>query len=109
MWAVALDKTGQFQNPDDRLPEDPLFNASFHYAQLTEGFEPGEGQHPLFQPCPGYFDNKFQVNLGDQTVSYTIKATYAVKQITNPGRRSGGQVGVGFKHIREKMEGTPVS
>lgn len=106
IWAIALDKTGQYQNPDNRLPEDPLFNASFHYAQLIEGFERGEGQHPLFQPCPGYFNNRFQVNLGDQTVSYTIKATFAVKQITNPGRRSGGQVGVGLKHIRDKMEGT---
>jgi hypothetical protein len=103
LWDIALDSSGRYQNIDQVV--DPYFNASTHYARLIDGLDERSGQMSLFLPCPGYFDEKRVVFLGDCRCEYTIKASYARSEITNPGRRSGGQVGLGQTHIRKKMEG----
>ena len=104
LWAEAA-RTGELINPKANS-KDPYFDASWHYKKFTEGYEPFKTQKALFRKHDPFWNLKCEVDLGDRTAHYTIKAAYANASIANPGRRSGGATNVGMA-INKKMTGTP--
>lgn len=65
-----------------------------------------KGIKPLFQENHNFHDVTYDIDLNNRKYKWTLKASFAPSDFTNPGIRSGGQTEIG-KMFGEKMDGTP--
>ena len=97
-WATKPD----FVEPE--IPNNPDFTSIFHYKKFITNCIENETNKSLFQKHDDYHDVRYETVLEGIKYSWTIKASYAYKSISNPGARSGGGTKLG-KIIGEKMSG----
>lgn len=103
IWSAALDPSQNRYN--EKVPDNEKFTTSYHYKKFIQGCEKNKTNRPLFQKYDDYWNIKYPINLGGKDYSFTLRASYATKSISNPGLRSGGATDLGRK-IGEKMSGT---
>lgn len=81
----------------------PQFNSSYYYKKYIEGCKPNESK-PIFQKFDDYWGVEYKMPLNGKTYKWSIKASFAYKDITNPGIRSGGGTKIGSE-LGKKMSG----
>lgn len=81
----------------------PQFNSSFYYKKYIDGCKPNQSK-PIFQKFDDFWDVEYELPLNGKTYTWSIKASFAYKDITNPGIRSGGTTAIG-RELGKKMNG----
>ena len=79
------------------------FNSSYHYKKYIEGCQPNQSK-PIFQKFDDFWDVPYEMSLNGRKFTWSIKASFAYKNITNPGIRSGGTTEIG-RELGKKMNG----
>lgn len=94
--------TGQFKHAIlGHLPE---YNSVTYYKKFIQGKSRKTGNNTLFMPYEDFFNVEKSIKLNNKTYKWKILASYAPKDLTNPGLRSGGNTNLG-KAIGVKMDG----
>ena len=99
----SLDNVGVYKH--STLGHMPEFNSHTYYRKYTEGYSREQGCSAIFEGFEGYNDVEHEILLNGKTYKWKMYASYAPKDITNPGLRSGGATVLG-KAIGEKMDGS---
>lgn len=102
VWKAAYTDDPYGRNKHLRHLEE--FNSQWHYKKLIEGCKENQSTKQLFLRHEDYWDTEYKVIFDGKPFTWKIRASYACKQLTNPGIRSGGITELG-KHFGVKMEG----
>lgn len=98
-------KAATTNNYNPKLPGDEEFNAKNYYKKYIEGCVKNKTNKPIFRKFDEYWDTKHKLSIGGKQYKFKIRASFAYRDIKNPGMRNGGNTIVG-KEIGEKMDGT---
>jgi len=101
----VLWKASKTNNYNPKLPGDEEFNAKNYYTKYVDGCIENLTNKPIFQKFDDYWDVTHKISIGGNQYKFKIRASFAFKDIKNPGIRNGGNTIVG-KEIGEKMDGT---
>lgn len=94
--------TGQYKHA--QLGHLQEYNSVTYYKKFIQGGSRKSGNNALFLPYEDYFNVEKSIKLNSKTYKWRIFASYAPKDLTNPGLRSGGNTNLG-KAIGVKMDG----
>jgi hypothetical protein len=97
-------KASEEDNYNPKLPGDEKFNAKNYYSKYIEGCIKNKTNKPLFQKFDEYWDVNHKISIDGIQYKFKTRASYAYKDIKNPGIRNGGNTIVG-KEIGRKMDG----
>lgn len=100
----TLWKASKTNNYNSKLPGNEDFNAKNYYKKFVDGCIKDETNNPLFQKFDEYWDVHHKLSIGGVQYKFKIRASFAYKDIKNPGLRNGGTTSVG-RIIGEKMDG----
>lgn len=103
VFDAVQNPTGQYKHT--QLGHLPEYNSVSYYKKYIEGRTRESGNLPLFMEYEDFFNVEKTIKLNKKTYKWKIKASYAVKDLTNPGLRSGGNTSLG-REIGEKMDGS---
>ncbi len=96
--------TGQYKHT--QLGHKPEYNSVTYYKKFIEGKSREKGNNALFRPFEDFYNVEKTITLNSKVYKWKIFASYAPKDLTNPGLRSGGNTNLG-KEIGVKMDGNP--
>lgn len=97
-------KASEINNYNPKLPGNEDFNAKNYYKKFVDGCKKNKSNKPIFQKFDEYWDAYHKLSIDGIQYKFKIKASFAYKDIKNPGIRNGGTTIVG-REIGEKMDG----
>ena len=101
----TLWEASEKNNYNAKLPENEDFNAKNYYKKFVIDCIKNETNKPIFQKFDEYWDKNHKVDINGIVYKFKTRASFAYKDIKNPGIRNGGTTPVGVK-ISHKMDGT---
>jgi hypothetical protein len=99
-------ESSEREDPKGKTPELshlPEFNSIHYYKKFVDGL-PRNRNRSLFQKFEDYWDVPFTTVIGDLKFKWTMRASFAYSDITNPGVRNGGGTKLGME-FGKKMSG----
>ena len=102
IWEAATNPKKNILN--NNIPNNECFTSAFHYKKFIEGCAQNDTNLPLFQKFDDYWNVKYDIKLGGKTYYFTLRASFAYKNIMYPGIPKGGTTVLGRK-LGEKMSG----
>ena len=94
IWSAATYDDPKGKTPD--LGHLELFNSKYYYQKFIKGCSKKENL-PLFQKFDDYWDVRYETSIGDTVFPWSIRASFAKADISNPGVRSGGGTKLGME------------
>lgn len=92
-------RASEYDDPKGKTPELShleLFNSKYYYEKFIEGCSRNQNR-PLFQKFDDYWDVTYETQIGERKFPWTIRASYAHSEISNPGVRAGGGTKLGLE------------
>ena len=92
-------KAAEYDDPKGKTTELShldIFNSTYYYKKLING-RPRNESEALFQKFNDYWDVRYETKIGEVIYPWTIRASFAKSDISNPGVRSGGGTKLGLE------------
>jgi hypothetical protein len=94
IWKAAENDDPKGKTPD--LGHLELFNSRYYYKKFINGCAKNKNL-PLFQKFDDYWDVCYKTSIGGAVFPWSIRASFATSDISNPGVRSGGGTRLGIE------------
>lgn len=107
LWEVATTSDSRNRKIvySDKVTNNEKFNTQYHYKKYIKGCIENQTNRPLFQKHDNYWDLQQPISINGKIYYYTIRASFATKNIAHPGIRNGGRTYLA-DYFKEKMVGT---